>query len=86
MNETLTIGESSTDEQITAYMIESTSVQDWNDRREIVKTFRDSKWVIAKLDGSGLIMKAKIPTHVEVLRDRSMGEPRGSQLRNDRGR
>lgn len=44
-----------TDGEIIDYMKKSTDIHDWNNRREEVKVVRDSKWLIANIEQSGLI-------------------------------
>jgi hypothetical protein len=45
------------DEEVKDYMVRSSSVDDWNLRREQIKMHRDSKWIAINIDASRLITK-----------------------------
>lgn len=47
----------STDQELIDFMKESTTVNDWNERRKQLKKLRSQEWISTNLDCTGLIVK-----------------------------
>ena len=60
------VNKESTDQEIINFMSESMDVNHWNERREIVKEFRNQLWITKNLDMSGLIIKFNIPKNKRI--------------------
>lgn len=60
MNDTMTIGETTSDQQIIELMLQSKTINEWNENRELIKTIRTSTWIGVHLDASGLINQSNI--------------------------
>lgn len=50
----------STDDEIKAYMLDSINIEDWNNRRNEIKAFRDDRWIGANIDSRGFIHQAHL--------------------------
>lgn len=51
-----TITENSTYEEIKVFMIESKNIKEWNEKRELVKRFKNTAWIATHIDSSGLVI------------------------------